>query len=136
MFGKWLLALNFLKNNWLWLAISTYLIFGSYLLYVTYSTPYLGIKLKEENGQWLVIEPYFKEWANKQNISAGDIILEVDGNNINELNIIKYDPVIRVAKELTLEKQEDRRLIHIQIKPFDILEQLFYIFFYQHFIIY
>ncbi|MGE8005595.1 ATP-binding protein [Lysinibacillus sp. NPDC093216] len=123
------MALNFLKNNWLWLAISTYLIFGSYLLYVTYSTPYLGIKLKEENGQWLIIEPYFKEWANKQNISAGDIILEVDGNNINELNIIKYDPVIRVAKELTLEKQEDRRLINIQIKPFDIPEQLFYIFF-------
>ncbi|MGG2107062.1 ATP-binding protein [Lysinibacillus pakistanensis] len=129
MFRNGLLALNFLKNNWLWLAISTYLILGSYLIYVTYSTPYLGIKLKEENGQWLIIEPYYKEWANKQRISAGDIILEIDGNNINDLNIIKYDPVIRVAKELKFVNQEDEQLIHLQIAPLDIPEQLLYIFF-------
>ncbi len=129
MFRNGLLALNYLKNNWLWLAISTYLILGSYLLYVTYSTPYLGIKLKEENGQWLIIEPYYKDWANKQKISAGDIILEIDGNNINEINIIKYDPVIRVAKELKFVNQEDGQLIHLQIAPLDIPEQFLYIFF-------
>ncbi|WP_341300892.1 ATP-binding protein [Lysinibacillus sp. FSL H8-0500] len=123
------LALNFLKNNWLWLAISTYLILGSYLIYVTYSTPYLGIKLKEENGQWLISEPYYKEWANKQNLSVGDIILEVDGNNIDELNIFKYDPVIRAAKELTFVNQEDGQLIHLQIAPFDVPEQFLYAFF-------
>ncbi|MGE7687709.1 ATP-binding protein [Lysinibacillus sp. NPDC097214] len=84
----------------------------------------MGIKLKEENGQWLVIEPYSKGWADSHGISTGDIILEVDGENINEN--IKYDPIIRVAKELTLVK-EDRQLIHIQIDALAIPEQLLYI---------
>ncbi|MFJ7733685.1 ATP-binding protein [Lysinibacillus sp. NPDC097231] len=127
MFRNWILVLSSLKNNWLWLVISTYLILGSYLIYVTYSKPYLGIKLEEENGQWLIVEPYYKEWSNKQRISAGDIILEVDGNNINELNNIKYYPVIREAKELKFVNQEDGQLIHLQIAPFDIPEQFFYI---------
>ncbi|KMY31510.1 histidine kinase [Lysinibacillus xylanilyticus] len=118
------MVLKTLKNNWLWLAISTYLILGCYLLYVTYSTPFLGIKLKEENGQWLVIEPYSKGWANSQGISTGDIIVEVDGEDINEN--IKYDPIIRVAKELTLLKQGNQ-LLHIQIDVMDNPEQLFYI---------
>ncbi|MGE7928260.1 ATP-binding protein [Lysinibacillus xylanilyticus] len=118
------MVLKTLKNNWLWLAISTYLILGCYLLYVTYSTPFLGIKLKEENGQWLVIEPYSKGWANSQGISTGDIIVEVDGEDINEN--IKYDPIIRVAKELTLLK-EGKQLLHIQIDVMDNPEQLFYI---------
>ncbi|MFJ6209934.1 ATP-binding protein [Lysinibacillus sp. NPDC092081] len=118
------MVLKTIKNNWLWLAISTYLILGCYLLYVTYSTPFLGIKLKEENGQWLVIEPYSKGWADSEGISTGDIIVEVDGENIDEN--IKYDPIIRVAKELTLIKQ-DRQLLQIQIDALDIPEQLLYI---------
>jgi len=123
------LVLSSLKNNWLWLAISTYLILGSYLIYVTYSTPYLGIKLEEKNGQWLINEPYFKEWANKQNLSVGDIILEIDGHNINELNNnIKYYPVIRAAKELTFVNKEDGQLSHLQIAPFDVFQQFIYIF--------
>ncbi|MCL1695967.1 MULTISPECIES: ATP-binding protein [unclassified Lysinibacillus] len=120
------MVLKSLKNNWFWLAISTYLILGSYLLYVTYSTPFLAIKLKEENGQWLISEPYFKKWANDQGISPGDIVLEIDGKNINKINNIKYDPVIRVAKELTLVKQ-DKKLLHIHIDPFNIPEQLLYL---------
>ncbi|MFJ7888344.1 ATP-binding protein [Lysinibacillus xylanilyticus] len=120
------MVLKTLKNNWLWLAISTYLILGCYLLYVTYSTPFLGIKLKEENGQWLVIEPYSKGWANSQGISTGDIIVEVDGEDIDEINNIKYDPIIRVVKELTLLKQ-GKQLLHIQIDVMDNPEQLIYI---------
>ncbi|MCY9545410.1 histidine kinase [Lysinibacillus xylanilyticus] len=117
------MVLKTLKNNWLWLAISTYLILGCYLLYVTYSTPFLGIKLKEENGQWLVIEPYSEGWANSQGISTGDTIVEVDGEDINENK--KYDPIIRVAKELTLLKQ-GKQLLHIQIDVMDNPEQLLY----------
>ncbi|MFJ8516604.1 sensor histidine kinase [Lysinibacillus xylanilyticus] len=86
----------------------------------------MGIKLKEENGQWLVIEPYSKGWANSQGISTGDIIVEVDGEDIDEINNIKYDPIIRVAKELTLLKQ-GKQLLHIQIDVMDNPEQLIYI---------
>ncbi|WP_338086227.1 sensor histidine kinase [Lysinibacillus xylanilyticus] len=83
----------------------------------------MGIKLKEENGQWLVIEPYSEGWANSQGISTGDTIVEVDGEDINENK--KYDPIIRVAKELTLLKQ-GKQLLHIQIDVMDNPEQLLY----------
>ncbi|KOY80252.1 hypothetical protein I6G82_20510 [Lysinibacillus macroides] len=89
----------------------------------------MGIKLEEKNGQWLINEPYFKEWANKQNLSVGDIILEIDGHNINELNNnIKYYPVIRAARELTFVNKEDGQLSHLQIAPFDVFQQFIYIF--------
>lgn len=115
-----------IKNKWLWLAISIYLTLGVYLLYVTYSTPFLGIKLQEKNDQWFIIDPYYKDWAEKQKISNGDIILAIDDKNINELNNIAYNPVIRVAKKLTLLK-DNGEIIQIDIAPFDIPEQLFYV---------
>lgn len=115
-----------IKNKWLWFAISAYLILGIYLLYVTYSTPFLGIKLQEKNDQWLIIDPYYKEWADKQKIASGDIILEIDGQKIEELKNITYNPVIRVAKELTLLKKHGE-IIHLHIAPFDIPEQLLYV---------
>ncbi|MEK8198806.1 ATP-binding protein [Lysinibacillus sp. FSL M8-0134] len=115
-----------IKNKWLWCAISAYLILGIYLLYVTYSTPFLGIKLEEKNDQWLIIDPYYKEWAEKQKIATGDIILDIDGKNIADLENITYNPVIRVAKELTLLKKNGET-IHLQIAPFDIPEQLLYV---------
>lgn len=114
------------KYKWLWLAISIYLTLGVYLLYVTYSTPFLGIKLQEKNDQWFITDPYYKDWAEKQKISNGDIILLIDDKNINELNNISYNPVIRVAKKLTLLK-DNGEIIHIDISPFDIPEQLFYV---------
>lgn len=114
------------KYKWLWLAISIYLTLGVYLLYVTYSTPFLGIKLQEKNDQWFITDPYYKDWAEKQKISNGDMILLIDDKNINELNNISYNPVIRVAKKLTLLK-DNGEIIHIDISPFDIPEQLFYV---------
>ncbi|WP_235473432.1 ATP-binding protein [Lysinibacillus macroides] len=121
MFG-----INFFENKRIWLAISIYLTVGIYLLYVTYSTPFLRIKLQEEHKQWIIIDPYYKEWAEKQRIASGDIVLDIDGKNVNELINITYDPVIRAANELTLLK-DNGEIIHIHITPFDIPGQLLYI---------
>ncbi|MGE6912289.1 sensor histidine kinase [Lysinibacillus fusiformis] len=112
-------------NKWLWLAISIYLTLGVYLLYVTYSTPFFGIKIQEKNDQWIIIDPYYKDWAEKQRIANGDIILMIDDKDINELNNIVYNPVIRVANKLTLLK-ENGDINQIDIAPFDIPEQIFY----------
>ncbi|WP_341299357.1 ATP-binding protein [Lysinibacillus sp. FSL H8-0500] len=117
---------NFLKNKYSWLAISTYLMIGVYLLYVTYSTPFLGIKLKKENEQWVIIDLYYKQSIEEQGITFGDVVLNVDGESMNELTSLTYDPVIRVAKELTLLKGNGE-IIQIHITPFDIPEHLFYI---------
>lgn len=96
------------------------------MLNVTYSEPYLGIKLEEENGQWIVADPYYKEWAAKHQIAYGDIVLNIDGTEINELPNITYDPVIRVANELILMKS-DGKIIHVQINPLDIPKQFYYV---------
>lgn len=116
-----------LKNfKYYWLAISVYLLLGLYLLYVTYSAPFLSIEIDDENGQWLIIDPYYKEWANKQDIDAGDIVLEVDHTQINDLPSIMYDSVILSAKVLTILKA-DGRTIEIQINHLDIPQQLYYL---------
>ncbi|WP_053483661.1 ATP-binding protein [Lysinibacillus sp. FJAT-14745] len=120
------MVLKFIKSNWFGLAISVYLILGIYLLYVTYSMPFLGINLKEENGQWLIADSYYKEWATKQHITNGDVVLGIDGIQIDKLPNIKYTPVIRAANDLTILKTNGD-LIQVQIKPLDIPEQIFYV---------
>nr|WP_156304644.1 ATP-binding protein [Lysinibacillus sp. FJAT-14745] len=88
--------------------------------------PFLGINLKEENGQWLIADSYYKEWATKQHITNGDVVLGIDGIQIDKLPNIKYTPVIRAANDLTILKTNGD-LIQVQIKPLDIPEQIFYV---------
>lgn len=111
---------------WFWLAIGIYLIMGFYLLYVTYSKPFINIELKEENGEWLVVDSYYKDWATEQQIEPGDIIINVDGTEINNISNIKYDFVLRAANDLTI-KKSNSSLIHIHIKPLDIPQQFYYV---------
>ncbi|KOY82778.1 histidine kinase [Lysinibacillus macroides] len=111
-------------NKWFWLTISVYLIIGLYLLFIIYSKPFINIEVKEENGAWIITNPYYKEWAVKHQISPGDIVLNINGKNVDEIATIKYDLVIRTANELTLMKS-DGNSININIKSFDII-QLFY----------
>ncbi len=126
MFRKYNLVLNFNYKKWFWLAVSTYLVIGLYLLNVTYSKPILSMDVQNENGQWILIEPYYKEWAEKHKIKKGDIILEVDGKQIDSLRDLKYEPVIRAARELTIMK-DNGAVINLNIKLYDIPEQFFYV---------
>ncbi|WP_433595166.1 ATP-binding protein [Lysinibacillus xylanilyticus] len=114
------------KSKWFWLAISLYLIMGLYLLYVTYSKPFINIELKEKNGEWLVVDSYYKDWATKQQIEPGDIIINVDGTEINNIPNLKYDFVLRAANDLTI-KKSNSSLIRIHIKPLDIPQQFYYL---------
>lgn len=116
--------LRFKKFKWLWLAISVYLVIGIYLLNVTYSSPSLNIKIQEKNGQWFVVEPYFKKWADDHHIMSGDIILEVDGTQIGYDTKLKYDSVIRAANDLLILKP-DGKLIEVKIKHLDIPQQFY-----------
>ncbi|MGG2082214.1 ATP-binding protein [Lysinibacillus pakistanensis] len=119
--------LSYFKNKWFWSAISIYLIIGVYLLFVTYSTSFLGIKIKQEDGQWMVTDSYYKDWAKKQKISPGDIVLKIDGSHINDIQIFKYDFIIRSANDLTILKPNGDK-VHVQIKPFDIPQKFYYVF--------
>ncbi|MDM5249097.1 ATP-binding protein [Lysinibacillus sp. G4S2] len=120
------MVLRFKKIKWLWLAISVYLVIGIYLFYVTYSSPSLNIKVQEKDGQWFVIEPYFKKWADDNHVMSGDTILEVDGTRIEYDTKLKYDSVIRAANELLVMKP-DGKLIEVKIKHLDIPQQFYYV---------
>lgn len=112
------------NNKRFWFTISVYLIIGPYLLFIIYSKPFINIEVKEENGVWKITNPYYKDWALKQQIEIGDIILSVNGSNIDKITYLKYDLVIRSANEITIMKPNGE-LKEIKIKPFDITQQFY-----------
>lgn len=112
------------NNKRFWFTISVYLIIGLYLLFIIYSKPFINIEVKEENGVWKITNPYYKDWALKQQIEIGDIILSVNGSNIDKITYLKYDLVIRSANEITIMKPNGE-LKEIKIKPFDITQQFY-----------
>ncbi len=126
MFRKHNLVLNLNKKKWFWLTISIYLVLGLYLLNVTYSEPVLSLKVQKADGQWILTEPYYKEWAEKQQLTTGDIILEVNGIKIDNIQDLAYEPVVRSARELTVMKSNGT-VINLKIKLSDIPQQFYYV---------
>ncbi|QGG52259.1 sensor histidine kinase [Lysinibacillus pakistanensis] len=115
------------KFRWFWLTIGIYVIIGIYLLFTSYSKPFVNIEIEEKGGNWIVTNPYYKDWANQYKIVPGDIILKVDGKDIKNISNVKYEFVIRTANKLTLEKPNGD-IVHVKIKPFDIPQQFYYVF--------
>ncbi len=113
-------------KKYFWLVISIYLVLGFYLLYVTYSTPYLGLEVKEDNERWIIVDPYYKQWANGNDISTGDVILKVNDVRIDDVPNVKYDNIVRAANALTILKPNGQ-IIEVQISNFDIPEQIYYL---------
>ncbi|MFJ8087118.1 ATP-binding protein [Lysinibacillus sp. NPDC095746] len=104
-----------------------YVIIGVYLLFTSHSKPFLNIEIEEKGGNWIVTNPYYKDWANKHQIVPGDIVLKVDGKDIRNISNVKYEFVIRSANKLTIEKPNGD-IVHVQIKTFDIPQQFYYVF--------
>ncbi len=115
-----------MRNKLFWPAIVLYVVLGLYLNFVNYSAPYIEIGVEEKNGKWLVSQLYYKDWAKGQNISIGDVILNVDDGPIAELNQLKYKSKILSANDLTIMKP-DGKIINIHIKHLDIPQQFFYV---------
>lgn len=113
-------------RKWFGLVTSIYLALGVYLLYIAYSKPFLNIELREENGQWVVSDPYYKNWAAKQQISPGDIVLSVDSTDIDYVPNVTNNSIIKAANELTIMKP-DGQIFDVQINHLDIPEQLYYV---------
>lgn len=127
MYRKSFVELRSTKFRWFWLTIGIYVIIGIYLLFTSYSKPFINIEIEEKGGNWIVTNPYYKDWANQYKIVPGDIILKVDGKDIKNISNVKYEFVIRTANKLTLEKPNGD-IVHVKIKPFDIPQQFYYVF--------
>ena len=126
MLRKRNLVLKLIRDKWFWLAISLYLTLGIIVLYISYSKPFISIKVQEENEHWVVEKLYYKDWATKQGISNGDIILYVDDLQIDQVPSITFDSVIRTANKLTILKQNGEK-IHVKINHLDIPQQFYYL---------
>lgn len=120
------MELKLLSGRIFWRAISLYLAIGLFLLYVNYSGPFLNIGLKEEEGQWVITDFYYKEWAMNQNISTGDIVVNVNDTPIEDLDNVKYLSTILSAHDLTIIKQNGEK-VNVKIHHFDIPQQFYYL---------
>ncbi|MFF5995675.1 ATP-binding protein [Lysinibacillus sp. KU-BSD001] len=115
------------KYNSFWLLIYVYLILGIYVLYVSFATPFVDIDLKQQDEQWKIESIGYKEWANNEQISIGDIVVKIDGIPIHDISQIQYDPSIRRATELSILKS-DGSLLTIDIQHTDIPQQFYMLF--------
>lgn len=114
----------YLNINWFWTLLSIYIVVGLYLLLITYSAPFLSIELIEKDGEWIVDDPYYTEWAEKNNLAVGDTILRIDNIDIHQFPFIKFDHSIRSANLLTF-KKPDNQIIDIEIHHLDIPQQFY-----------
>ena len=124
MFRKSSLGLKKLRIYWFWPVLCIYVLLGICTLLVSQSAPFLSIELEEKDGLWYVKDPYYKAWAEKNGLSVGDIVLQVDDIDINKLKHIKSDQSIREGNSLTI-KKTDGSIMNIKVKHLDIPQQFF-----------
>jgi len=120
------LVLKLIRDKWFWLAISIYLILGITVLFISYSKPFISIKVQEKNGHWVIEKPYYKDWATKQGISNGDIILYIDDIQTDQVPSVTFYSLIRAANNLTILKQNGEK-IYVRINHLDIPQQFYYL---------
>lgn len=92
---------------------------------ITYNKQYLGIDLKEENGEWVVASTYNKQLEDGILISEGDVILSVNSIQTEDVPNVKHDHLIRTASLLTIMKPNGQ-VIDVNISRYDLQGQLFY----------
>lgn len=112
------------NNIWFWIIFFIYFFISIYLLGITYSSPFLSIEVEEKNGHWFIVDLYYDDWAEQNNLNVGDIILSIDNNNIKNYPFIKYDGSIRAANSLLVQK-DDGSVKNININHLDIPQQFF-----------
>lgn len=85
----------------------------------------MGIDLKEENGEWIVISSYNKQLVDGIRISEGDVILSVNNIHTEDIPNVKHDHLLRTASLLTIMKP-DGQIMDVSVSRFDLPEQYFH----------
>ncbi|PAD23145.1 ATP-binding protein [Terribacillus saccharophilus] len=118
-----------LDIRWVLIILIVYIPTSLYLLITAISSPFVGIELKQKGEKFVVENIYYEDWAAKHQLTAGDIILEVDDIPISSLQEVRESSEIRDSKKLTLLK-ENGQIVKLHIKHSDIPRQ-----FYMHIIL-
>lgn len=77
--------INMKYSKWIFLFLTLIIAGWSTVLY--FSVPYIGVKLDESNGKWIVGEVYTEAWAAQRGIVPGDIITQVDHQLVEGKNL-------------------------------------------------
>lgn len=107
-----------------YLLLLLYILSGIYILSVVITTPFIDIQLKQSNSQWTIEEFTYSNWANKYNVSKGDIILGIDDKSVQRYSQLLYDPQIRGAESILIQSL-DGDIRKIPILYNDLNEQWF-----------
>lgn len=93
-----------MRTPWFLPTIILYIITGTYLLYIAYTNPYLGLEVEEVNGEWILTEDY------SPYLFEGDVVISID--NIAPSNILRlqYESLIRGASEIVIRKTDNETL--------------------------
>ncbi|KOO51824.1 hypothetical protein AMD00_05120 [Viridibacillus arvi] len=82
--------------------LTLYIAVGSYVLYISYSSPIIGIEVVKQDDR-LVIEHFeYPDWAELHEISKGDILIAIDDFSPYKLEHVAPDGIVRSAKTLTV----------------------------------
>lgn len=93
--------INMKYRNWIFLLIT--LVFAGWITVLYFSVPYMGIKLVDSNGKWVVADVDPTAWAVQEGINSGDIVTHVDhqmvvGKNLGDPNKINAATSITVMR--------------------------------------
>lgn len=112
------------KNKCFWLLICIYILLGVSMLRVTYLTPFIDIHLKKSGDSWEINNLTYMEWASKNNVSEGDIVLKIDNIPIQKVKRINYDPFIRGTNQLVIQKRSGQ-IFEVDVNHKDLSQELY-----------
>ncbi|MGE7621666.1 ATP-binding protein [Viridibacillus sp. NPDC096237] len=82
--------------------LTLYITVGSYVLYISYSSPIIGIQIEKQDNRWMIEQFEYPVWAQMHQIKKGDVLIAVDDVSLFQLEHITRDGIIRSAKTLTV----------------------------------
>lgn len=113
-----------MKKYWFTSIITLYIVLGLYVLSVSYSTPLVGVFIKEENEKFVLVDFHYKEWAEQNHVEKGDILLEVNHTPVEKIESLKHELVVRTANHLSIQKR-DGQIHQIDIRHLDLPQQFY-----------
>lgn len=123
-----LFSLGLNHKKYFLITIFLYILLGLYTLSVSFTSPFLGIELKELNGKWQIESFYDEEWADRNHLSIGDFVLSMNEIPVQDISYLQYDPAVRGAHTLSIQKHNGL-ILNINIRHSDVPQQ-----FYKHFV--
>lgn len=107
------------------ITLIAYVIASVYLLYISYTSPVIGLTITKNDGHWIITNFDFPDWAKTVDIKKGDILLTVNDVPVSQLD--HRTEVIRTAASLSTSDQNGK-LHMINITYHELPYSFFYYF--------